>query len=57
MLNRGIDYVACGYCLNESVCKIRNEYMKSGQRRAGGTSELAKKCGSYKIDRKSFRRS
>lgn len=45
-----IDYVACGFCKNESICKIRDEYLKSDDRKSGGTTDLAKKCGKYLFD-------
>ena len=45
-----IDYQACGYCQNEEICIIRNEYMKYGKRKDGGTAELAKECGNYVMD-------
>ena len=45
-----IDYVACGFCVNEQICSIRKEYLKSRERRAGGTAELARKCGKYSMD-------
>lgn len=52
MLIDGIDYESCGYCKNESICRIRQSYLKSGKRKTGGTAELAKKCKSYDLDRK-----
>lgn len=45
-----IDYIACGFCKNEDICSIRKEYLESDERRAGGTSDLAKKCGKYSMD-------
>lgn len=45
-----IDYVACGFCKNESICKIREEYMKSDEKHSGGTTDLAKRCGKYLFD-------
>lgn len=45
-----IDYVACGFCEHEAICIIRKEYMESDARCAGGTTDLAKKCGKYSMD-------
>ncbi len=45
-----IDYVACGFCKHEAICSIRKEYLESDARRAGGTANLAKKCGMYSMD-------
>lgn len=44
------DYVACGFCKNEEICSIRKEYLESDARCAGGTAELAHKCGRFTMD-------
>lgn len=44
------DYVACGFCKNEEICSIRKEYMESDAIRAGGTADLAHKCGRFIMD-------
>ncbi len=44
------DYVACGFCKNEETCSIRKAYMESDARRAGGTADLAHKCGRFIMD-------
>lgn len=46
----GVDYQCCGYCKNEAICNIRQEYIKSSKRKGAGTSNLAKNCGHYQFD-------
>lgn len=50
MLIDGIDYKACGYCENEEICKIKEDYIKSGKRKSGDSAKLAKKCGHFSLD-------
>lgn len=47
-----INYQSCGYCENNSICNIREKYMKSSYRHSGGSAELAKNCVRYSMDSK-----
>lgn len=37
----------CGYCINEASCLRRSKYMSSGERKRGGTAELAANCDKF----------